>query len=773
MADLSILDGLPCPDWFKGKSLRDHVWPIETEDPTQRRNTLFTIDFRTPVLPGPRWLTDPDFRDDLLTVKLYVYYGLSASEGWSDSAIAIHLDARSLVTLIRWRLNRGIKRFESLTDAWFREYCSSLQVNGLEGLLRTEESVGAYLAAVAAGDDKLPVYVKGRRTCLAMDAVAQRVGIDTWKSFTASAYTGVVRAAMERQIHTNAAQRARLSANEEEAQRGLTETRLVLLLSVWDKLWRLRGRLPHDPIGVCAFNSGLTPFGLAKSLATRNLGRTATAPAFQTCFLVDRALRWILDYADDLKTLAGILDDAHTEASQTQSWNLRARTVEMALSRFQPRVLGPDRLGAPWPILPVYKTRVLEEHRRVPGVSIRTAILELLPAACAIVIATFAARRKEEIESLRYSCVAVDEATGEISLEIWIEKTLRTLSRIPVPISVVKAVEVLEWLSERCRRRKGTPWLFEYDELLPLTGGTRRRSVQFDLAEQLRQFANFVDVPLLPDGTHWHFTPHQFRRFFSVVYFHRFRFPSLTALSNFLHHYDPDMTRRYITETARGGFARLAEEQRLEGRRRTLARQPAAIAAQKTFEDFEAGRKDFMRERYRAVALHDEKLGGFGGEQIKNELKDLVEKAKLLVEIRSSADDVETTFDRLLVDFVESRWLEPNGLGHSYCKCTGNPQDLRTANCLIQKRLTGTESTADVAPDPAYAADFVCSPCPHNCQFPENEPYWLERIDLERLQVDAALGPGMRHLAALRLEMAMAHHRRCFGGIDKDEGVPL
>lgn len=767
MADFSVLKRLLHQDWFKGHSFCDNIWPVETEDPTRRRKTLHYIDFETPVLPGPRLLTDPEFSSDLLTAKLYVYYGLSPSDGWSDSAAVMQLDFRCLVTLIRWRLNHGIKRFESLTDAWFREYCSSLQSAGLEGLLCTEKHVDAYLAAVDAGEEELPVYCKGRRTSLAIDRVAQKVGVDNWKSLAAPAYTKVVRAATVRQLHTRASQRARLVTSEEDPQLGLTETRLAALLNVWDKLWKLRGRLQHDQIGVCAFTSELSPYGVAKALAARELGRTASAPPLQTCFLVDQALRWVLDYSDDLKTLAAILDDAHTEAARAPTWDLRTRAIQTALFRFHPRVLGPECPGSPWPILPVYMCRVLDESRRAQGVSIRTAILELLPTACAVVIATFAARRREEIESLRAGCVHVDAMTGDISLETWIEKTLRTLSRIPVPVSVVKAIEVLEWLSERCRMRKRTPWLFEYDELLP-SKITQKRDTHFEIKKRLMQFADFVNVPSLLDESRWRFAPHQFRRFFSIVYFNRFRFRSLTALTNFLHHYDPDMTRRYIHEAARGGFARLSEEQRLLAHQRTTRRQ--AAVAQKTYEDFEAGRKDFMHERFRSVALQGEKIGGYGGEQIKIELVRLVDEAKRLVEIRSTTDDVEMTFDRLLVDFVETRRLEPNGLGHSYCKCTANSQDLRTANCLIQKRLAGEPTEADTAPDPAFAADSVCSPCPHNCQFGENEPYWLERISLEHHQLTTAPSPWLRDLAAMRLEMAMAHHRRCFSAGADGEG---
>jgi hypothetical protein len=322
----------------------------------------------------------------------------------------------------------------------------------------------------------------------------------------------------------------------------------------------------------------------------------------------------------------------------------------------------------------------------------------------------------------------------------------------------VKAVSVLSWLSRLHRKRTGARWLFAFDEIVKFRDETGDREPHFSVYRSLARFALFIELPL-SNGQRWVPKPHQFRRLFGCIYYHRYCFAQLTNLSTFFRHFDPDRTRRYVTEAARGSFLRRDEERQAalniqERRMQQFERE--------RLKDFEAEGHEFRVERMRNVALGLERASGHGGETLTRTLRQLLADAKLKLDLSPADDLPQVTLDSIVTAFVRDKRLEPNGLGHSYCKCTTDPQDLRSAGCLTVREAEIDESSLFSAPDPSFAADYVCSPCPHNVQFSENEPYWLETIAHEELQESCALGPLLRALSAERLKMARGHHVRCF-----------
>jgi hypothetical protein len=185
----------------------------------------------------------------------------------------------------------------------------------------------------------------------------------------------------------------------------------------------------------------------------------------------------------------------------------------------------------------------------------------MLPAACAIIILVFTARRKSEVETLQDDCLLTDDG-GRAWLNTWIAKTIMDFDQIPIPQSVVKAVEVLLDLSESARKAgAGTGWIFDF-----LDPSTNRRTC-FDIRTAIHLFVDYIDVPPTEDGP-WTVTPHQFRRFFAYIYHYHYKYASLTALSFFLRHFDEEMTRRYVTEETHGDM--LVEKELADARRREL-----------------------------------------------------------------------------------------------------------------------------------------------------------------------------------------------------------
>lgn len=174
----------------------------------------------------------------------------------------------------------------------------------------------------------------------------------------------------------------------------------------------------------------------------------------------------------------------------------------------------------------------------------RSAALRLA-TACWIIIATFSARRDEEIDDLRLGCLRGDASTGWW-LHVYIEKTLQRKEWIPVPALVVRAVELLEVLSSKARAETQTDHLFQW---MDADGDVSR----LDVGRHLDSFAEDVGLPAhtARDGTvaPWHWHPHQFRRFFAVLYFYRFEGAAIEALSHHLRHFDLETTRGYTRDT--------------------------------------------------------------------------------------------------------------------------------------------------------------------------------------------------------------------------------
>jgi hypothetical protein len=755
-----ILGSLTRHSCIKNRTLLDNRWVICLDDPNKKRNAFYQLKFDVVIAPGKR-LTDPEFELDLITVKLCVYWSLSASEGKFSTGSPVGIFVRSLIQFTRWRISRGIPTNASLTYAWVEEFFETIAEKGIMGLLPLEERAAEYAAALRSGQLEVPTYKYGKHTHFSFGTAAKKLGVEDVRQLPRKVLAEIVTLAQELgyPLHSSQRRSAGFSSGAERmpSDGAPAAGRVSAFLTALNYLFQIRGRLEHDPIGCDPFPGDRNPNSVARAIARESDGRTLTVPPLQACTLIDQALSWVLDYAADIKLyvegLQALLRSPHL---QTRSRLYQLAAGEMA-RRFAEKTLDAPT-GSPWPIRAAYfpGRRSIDEFDTIRP-SLRTVLFEYLAVACVIVIATFSARRREELESLREGCISWEH--GDPWLETWIEKTILDLDKVPVPNSVARAVEVLEWLSQLHRERTGRRWLLEFDEVIELEKGNRKRP-KFDICRSLERFARFVAIPSLPDGAPWTPLPHQFRRFFGCVYYHRWRYPHLTALSNFYRHFDPDQTRRYVTEAARGGFLRRDEDKRVE---RTAQERRARVFAEQRLVDFEAEGEAFRVDRFRNVALGREQATGFGGEALSQELRQLVNEAKVNLDLSPSDGLPAETLDSLLVEFARGKRLEPNSLGHSYCKCTNDSQDLRGAACLTAREERVDQSALFSAPDPAYAADEVCSGCPHNVQLGENEPYWQGTIEQEERQASCALAPLLRLMSERRLEMARRHHRRCFG----------
>ena len=536
----------------------------------------------------------PDYPHMLDTVKRIVYGIRTGKHATVDSGGEQYNTAQSFFCLIRWMLDRGVQSFSELTRRDIEVYKQGCP-GGIEFLLnapgRLRQLVESMVLAAGfeEGDTRelrvakslavFPHRRTGGQIRLQRDDMLQKVGLNS-RSSTLSPildaleqdcgfYLDVTsRARLARVLQAQTQAEADLDDNdddeEEEAQvsrkapeDAVTDSRARMLLLPLTYLYShrkfLEDRLQFHPFGHEQLKNVL------KKLRLKSVERTPTAPVNQTITFIERSARWVLNYS---RALLAMQKWAQMHEHEPQ-WRLQA-----LVRRRSPRLEGPS---SPFPI--IHRGRDYFKEPSIgltasavalrKGMSLRTA-LTFLQTACTVVIAAFTARRAAEIRGLKANCIKRD-ASGKPWLHVFIHKTVRDYTLIPVPELVAKAVQVLTRLSKSARQQSGTDYLLQFT--VPGSGGevvgvsTQGEPVT-KLTVSIERFGYFVDVPDMEDGTRWAFAPHQFRRFFAIMYIRAYAYGDIDALSYHLRHWNREQTRRYCSEKQVGREVLTANRER-------------------------------------------------------------------------------------------------------------------------------------------------------------------------------------------------------------------
>lgn len=291
--------------------------------------------------------------------------------------------------------------------------------------------------------------------------------------------------------------------------------------------------------------------------------------------------------------------------------------------------------------------------------------------ACWIIVAAFSARRREEIDDLRHGCIRGDSSSG-YWLHIYIEKTLQRKEWIPVPEVVARAVETLTTLSAQARELTTTDHLFQHRD-----GEGVIRTI--NAGKYLDDFSTFVGVPMhQPKGKtaeSWHWHPHQFRRFFAILYFYRFEGATIEVLAHFLRHFNLEMTKRYVTQDP----------------------EVAAI-----WTDVEWG---YMGHVARGIVAGERSVGGAAGNRLKKlaiRLTDVLRQKVQVVDPDRVGASLTLLMQRKGLVLTPKPWVT--------CSCPSTPTAARKAAC---RNTPLGKSTSGVGPSFAHAGPTICPGCPH------------------------------------------------------------
>lgn len=396
--------------------------------------------------------------------------------------------------------------------------------------------------------------------------------------------------------------------------------KLIPLEEMW--LW-------SKQIGTVNFSHNPFPEGSSKE-ATRNgvaTKRTKTIPPKLAFSLISESAKWIVDYSETILSICNTditVEDA-TKSLSDVGLNLTVSDISQFISI---------------------------KHEKVN----KAGLAKMLMSACFIVIASLSARRKEEIMDLGYNCI--EDGVDCYWLKIYIEKTLQEYELSPAPEIVNCAIKVLESLSKSARTTtcQDSLWIFENNDKI----------IKLSPARDINKFYKLI-CKELSDEYDWKFSPHQFRRFFALIYYHRYQDASISVLSYHLRHFDLEMTRRYVVDD---DFMKAMNE----------------VADEWTAE--------FLR----GVIKGDNHIGGKGGKKIVDKLNDWKVYFSKKVDVVASEFAVEKMMrymKRIGSEFTQHIW-------GTICSCPKNTGLSKYAKCANEEGV----------PQLSNGSVTLCGKCP-------------------------------------------------------------
>lgn len=706
-----------------------------------KRNRKISFDLS---LPGGRQLGE--FRTQVDSIKRIVY-GVRTGPLMDVESGSVQADiAANLRTLTRWMIGNDIRRYEGLRISDVEEY-AELAVFGTYSVLDAETLLSRHIERLISkakfneSDSPADRFAKFLKVFPAArgGSVGEEDRLDRFQILNDAGLGGLgvgsgagnlarMLDRLEEQCGCVLTKRIRDrlqsdAIHDEYARKPVTEEHLRRFLMSFQYLY-LHRRYLEDAMQIAPFPVS-SPRMMARRLG-REVGRTRNIPMPQAMTMIERSVRWVVDYGPSLLAIKDRRDLLFDQAKPVVG-----HSVGRGIKKFE------DSPGSPFPILPgvqmswpgelLAKNSLAKAVLRRAGMTLPTA-LNFLMASCAVVIATFSARRAAEILGLKAGCIERDDS-GKPWMRIFIHKTTWLEEMIPVPEVVASAVALLERLSLRAREDKGSPYIFQYN----LPGSERAVGLSsdgmpaFGLAKFLQEFGYFIDVPALEDGSRWKFNPHQFRRFFAILYVWIYELGDWGALSYHLRHFNPEMTRRYVSDGEIGQIISVADREHT-----------AQILAN--------------------AALGHVTLSGASGQRLTLAARRLHEQMNRQVLVVS-----EAKFQSRLLRFVERADVTLRALPWGYCATSSKVGKSQAPKCAPDKNV----------PNPGAATVSTCRECRFSVRSANFLPYLDSSIRIHRDIAKAKDTPPILRNASEAISRELDEYIRSLApsGKPKEEGA--
>ncbi|WP_029616601.1 site-specific integrase [Pseudorhizobium marinum] len=685
-------------------------------------------------------LTAPRRKLDYTVKKVLVLSNLGATGEKPTAPLLAINRSRQYDQFVRWRLSNGIEHNDNLTKHHFETFCDDMSGDPIN-FLPIMDRLDFLFREIAQGKLHISEFykedAKNHRQYFDWPKLAELLGttkihLSTSRTFVAELIDRL--GSLDHPLVPKLVDSLNRKGDREDRD-DYAESSVQKRLYPWMKLYRLavEGVLNS---GVLTFNAfeKRTPTQVVRSLQLRQAQRTSTLEPEDFVGLLKEASKWVFEYGDYI-----------CEAVEAR----RAHTsgpIKAHGKRFVARIdpLRPE--GAP-------KLHYGWTMPEVPGseaegrISLGSAV-KLLLASCAIIIGCFSARRGGEIQMLRSNCIT--QVGAHYYLKVYIEKTLQGIDKIPVPKMVSAAVEMLHRLSQGSGYDQAYAPLFNF---LKLTS-----RVSFEFTQNMKDFVEYTGLRPANPEAEWDLASHQLRRGFAIYYYYGFEWMDLDSLAYMLRHFDPEMTRVYVTEAIAGEVARLEDELRA---RSSVAKEKYSkelkawtdktkeqIAdLRNVVDEFDEVRVGAYVRRMISQQKGDDHAIGRGVTRLKLDLETMVAAAAADVRITSATNDEGTFREALakrLTTQAANRFLEPvpGGVAH----CTANLKggdDLSLAECnklsAAAKSPGADERTGRYSKvDLAFSGIYPCLNCIYGVLFKPNQRIVEQRLTNEEAAIETA-----------------------------------
>lgn len=628
--DIDFLPTIYTP-WLTSISEDGTIWNLKGGSGAKEKTKILDFNF---LLPDGSLLTD---------TKNKHFYNMARSYAWVFRLYSPQCDAiihisrvRSLVTFFYWLRLQNVSLLSSVTTDHIDIFSEKVAF-GNEWVREAPDRLYKYLVHVISAHEKLP-RIDSNSTVLSRKAIYHAAGINIIASDGNTSFRNC--AEILNWLGVNGKEDADLSElecffNTIQANRTATTVQNIHRnLMPLEELWSYRHHLPGSSLKGKPFFRGASD--RAAQLGVKS-NRHPTIPPHLGIEYISGALTWVLDYAT-------IVTDEVFIAKKISVSQLSKRLQNAGLA------------------IEVHTKQVSRSLVRKTNV---TRLVEILSAACFVVIAALSARRVDEIADLGADCVVRDD-DGHYWLKVYIEKTNQRYDQIPVPVAVQRAISCMELISKTARESSGTDSIWQMK-----VGALHQIKPNLHL-DRLAFFSGVVRE----NEKEWHFTAHQFRRFFAILYFWRYEKGDLPGLSHHLRHFDLEMTKRYVTDAEMG----------------------------RVWKEVEA---EWQADFIRGVIDGSRNVGGKAGVRIKKEGDKLMSIFRKSVDVVAPERVIETLqrlAKRLGSEFRQHVW-------GTICAC---PQKTKFSE---HARCKGSERTGPVFKN---ASEDLCASCPfaiHTEQF--------------------------------------------------------
>jgi hypothetical protein len=355
-------------------------------------------------------------------------------------------------------------------------------------------------------------------------------------------------------------------------------------------------------------------------------------------------------------------------------------------------------------------------------------VLAAVQGACAIILAAMNARRQMEICDRHLGLrsddlIVLDDELGLFQCHFYIAKSYQDRHRFYVNRASADAFRCLTQLKALCMpitdgSHKPSTSIFACGKVTT-SGKIKESNFEFSSDhKRTRSLSSFFKIVYANDLSIPDVASHMFRRFYSILYFHRYEHAELRALRQHLRHLEVAMTRVYVTDPSTRELATQIQT--------TIGRSAFRIADNKLRESLDESATQLDRA---LIEMSEEKLFMaveqiLSGAPTAGGFSRIVRKLYRQLQSRIAiAHDISETPARRITQLLDMHGYQVNPMLHGQCHAPDQRRQLKAA-CQHDGLL-----------EREHASPKLCGGCPfhfNNAAYVVNLEEQLVTIDSER-----------------------------------------